>query len=237
MKTYKIVLTGGPCGGKTESLEFLSEKLIEEGFTVNIIEETANSLFKLGYIPNKNISVFDFQNLLFKIQFLKEYNGEGKSKILLCDRGLLDGKVYTSKDDFQKILDINKIDEQNIFKTYDCALYFKSISYDYPNLFIKKRISESPETGMLRDKMCKDIWSKKIIVSNYDNLVGFYNKKKMIYLSLKKQLDLFKDAVTYNLNDYYDKEHIKYIYNGIDTILDKNNISDNLKIKTKGLIK
>ena len=89
MKTYKIVLTGGPCGGKTDSIEFLSQKLTEQNYLVKIVDETANSLLKLGYMPSENISTFDFQNLLFKIQFLNEYMSESKTNILLCDRGLL----------------------------------------------------------------------------------------------------------------------------------------------------
>ena len=99
MKTYKIVLTGGPCGGKTDSIDFLSKKLIEQDYSVKIVNETANSLLKLGYMPSVNISTFDFQNLLFKIQFLNEYMSEGKSNILLCDRGLFDGKVYQQRAD------------------------------------------------------------------------------------------------------------------------------------------
>ena len=34
MKTYKIVLTYGSCSGKTDSIEFLSKKLIEQDNSV-----------------------------------------------------------------------------------------------------------------------------------------------------------------------------------------------------------
>ena len=43
-----------------------------------VVLPNANSLLKLGYMPSVNISTFDFQNLLFKIQFLNEYMSEGK---------------------------------------------------------------------------------------------------------------------------------------------------------------
>lgn len=237
MDTYKIVLTGGPCGGKTESIQFLSDKLIEQHYSVKIIDETANSLLRLGYMPSVNISIFDFQNLLFKIQFLNEYMSEGKSNILLCDRGLFDGKVYIGNDDFQKILDLNKVKEKEVFSTYDGALYFRSISYEYPDEFSKKRIYESPEVGRIRDERCKEIWIDKIVPCNYDNLDGFENKQKMIYLALNKQLEHLKQIKSYNLSDYYDIEYFKYIYNGINDILVKNDISDDIKIKARGLIR
>ncbi|MDD5980423.1 MAG: AAA family ATPase [bacterium] len=237
MKTYKIVLTGGPCGGKTNSIEFLSKKLSDLDYSVKIVDETANYLLKLGYMPSVNISTFDFQNLLFKIQFLNEYMSEGKSNILLCDRGLFDGKVYIDNNDFQRILDSNKVEEKKVFSTYDGALYFRSISHEYPDEFSKKRIYESPEVGRIRDERCKEIWAGKIVFCNYDNLDGFKNKQEMIYLALKKQLEYLNQIKSYNLSDYYDIEYFKYIYCGINDILVKNDISDDIKIKTKGLIR
>lgn len=237
MNTHKIILTGGPCGGKTASIQFLSEKLSEQNYSVRIVDETANSLLKLGYMPNVNISTFDFQNLLFKIQFLNEYISEGKSNILLCDRGLFDGKVYIDNNDFKKILDLNKVDEKKIFSTYDGALYFRSVSYEYPQEFSKKRIYESPEVGRIRDERCKEIWTEKIIPCNYNNLDGFKNKQELIYLSLKTQLEFLKQIKSYNLSDYYSNEHFNYIYNGINEILTKNSIHDDIKLKTKGLIR
>lgn len=237
MKTNKIVLTGGPCGGKTASIEFLSKKLIEQDYSVKIVSETANSLLKLGYMPSVNISTFDFQDLLFKIQFLNEYISEGKSSVLLCDRGLFDGKVYIDESDFKKILYLNKVKEKEIYSTYDGALYFRSISYEYPNEFSRKRIYENPEVGRIRDERCKEIWIDKIVPCIYDNLDGFENKQKTIYSALKKQLDYLKQIESHKLSDYYDIEYFKYIYNGIDGILAKNDISDDIKIKTKELIR
>lgn len=237
MNTYKIVLTGGPCGGKSESIHFLSRKLIEQKYSVKIINETANALLKIGYVPNTNISIFDFQNLLFKIQFLNEYILEGTSEILLCDRGLFDGKVYINDTDFQKILDLNKMNEHDVFSTYACALYFKSISYEYPDEFIKKRIYETPEVGMYRDERCKTIWAEKIIFCDYNNLDGFNNKQKMIFNSLKKQLEVLKMDIPTKLSDYYDMNHFRYVYDGLNDILEKNNISNSVKEKTKELIK
>lgn len=237
MCTYKIVLTGGPCGGKTESIPFLLEKLRKQKYSLEIVDETANSLLELGYMPNVNISTFDFQNLLFKIQFLKEYMSEGKSKILLCDRGLFDGKVYIDNIDFKKILDVNKVDEQKIFSTYDAALYFRSISYEYPNEFIKYRIYETPEIGRMRDERCKEIWSQKIIPCEYSNFDGLEKKQELIYNSLEKQIKLLEKVNPNNLSDYYDNEYFKYIYNGIDDIFEKSNVSTDTKVKTKRLIK
>lgn len=237
MNSCKVVLTGGPCGGKTESLKIFREQLIQSGKSVISVEETASSLLQLNYMPGTNISTFDFQNLLFKIQFLKEYFNEKKADIILCDRGLLDGKVYISADDFQKLLFQNKVEEQNITSTYDIALYFKSIAYEYPEDFTLKRIYETAEIGMIRDKKCKEIWEKKIIPYNYDNLNGFEEKKQSIYNSLITYLNNYKNSQSYNLSDYYSEGYIDFMLKGIENILSNNEISDDIKIKTRRLIK
>lgn len=237
MDTYKIVLTGGPCGGKTESIQFLSKKLVELDYSVRMVGETANALLQLGYMPNRNISTFDFQNLLFKIQFLKEYVSEGMSEIILCDRGMFDGMVYIDNEGFQKILELNRLNKEKLVSTYDGVLYFRSIAHEYPDEFSKKRVYESPQVGMDRDECCFRIWEQKIISCNYNNVDGFRNKQELIYMALKERLEFLKAIKTINLSDYYGDEHFKYIYDGIDDILVKNNVSCDIKIRTKELIR
>ena len=45
---YKIVLTGGPCAGKTTALDRLSAYLRERGFRVFTVPEAATMLFSNG---------------------------------------------------------------------------------------------------------------------------------------------------------------------------------------------
>lgn len=46
----EIVLTGGPCAGKTTALSYISEKLMDKGFRVFIVPEVATMLIN-GGIP------------------------------------------------------------------------------------------------------------------------------------------------------------------------------------------
>ena len=43
----KVVLTGGPCAGKTSALTKIEEELIEKGYKVFIVSETATELIKV----------------------------------------------------------------------------------------------------------------------------------------------------------------------------------------------
>lgn len=237
MVTAKIALVGGPCGGKTSSISFIVGELEKHGISVKTVDETASLLFDLGFAPGTNISIFDFQNLLLKIQFMKEYISEGKSKVLLCDRGIFDSKVYIGNEEFKQILLLNKLDETEISSTYDGALYFRSISHEYPNEFAIQRIYETPEIGAMRDELSEDIWSNFIIPCEYSNLDGFENKQNVLCSTLIDCLGTLDLTRMRNLSDYYDSNHCNFIYNGINDILDKNEFDGDVKIKIRSLIK
>ena len=237
MPNYKIVLTGEPCGGKTASLDFLAKKLRDQDYSVKIVQETANSLLNLGYMPSVNISTFDFQNLLFKIQFIKEYQCEKKADIVLCDRGLFDGKVYINHEEFDRMLHLNKVMNNELLSTYDLALYFRSIAYEYPNEFHLQRIYETPEIGIERDKQSLEIWREKLLSLKCDNLHGFKNKKENLYVELLEFLSNFNTSTTHQLSEFYNDEYIVFFKKEIDEIMNQYDFSEEVKIKTRGLVK
>lgn len=47
-KIFRFCITGGPCGGKTTGLSYLSEKLREEGYEVLIVPEAATMIASGG---------------------------------------------------------------------------------------------------------------------------------------------------------------------------------------------
>ena len=59
----KIVLTGGPCAGKTTTITKVEEHLIEKGYHVLVLNECATELIKGGIRPfgYGAVSVYDFQ--------------------------------------------------------------------------------------------------------------------------------------------------------------------------------
>ena len=59
------------------------------------------------------------------MQFLKEYLREERSEVLVCDRGLLDGKVYIGEKAYSEILKLNRVTEDVIKIHNDVAAYLK----------------------------------------------------------------------------------------------------------------
>lgn len=102
----KIVITGGPCAGKSTAMSWIQKEFTKKGYVVLFIPETATELILGGVAPwtldkNKN-----FQKSVFKLQIQKEKVFEeaaqkvfGSDKVLIvCDRGTIDGKAYHANE-------------------------------------------------------------------------------------------------------------------------------------------
>ena len=67
----KIVLTGGPCGGKTSAMSVLKERLAVHDVEVFEVREQATALIQCGKTP-ENMDSYAFHSLLFSNQLAEE---------------------------------------------------------------------------------------------------------------------------------------------------------------------
>ena len=72
MKTKKIVLTGGPCAGKTTALTELEKEFTEKGYQVLMVPEAATILINSGIRPfgPHKLKTVDFQSQVIKLQLI-----------------------------------------------------------------------------------------------------------------------------------------------------------------------
>ena len=68
----RILLTGGPCAGKTTALAAISQDLTQLGYKVLVVPEAATTIMKAGaMIANTNFTLrecVEFQKALMKMQ-------------------------------------------------------------------------------------------------------------------------------------------------------------------------
>ena len=109
MRIEMIVITGAPCAGKTSALGIVKREIGALGWKVLTVAETATEL-KCGGISPWDCEGFTFQKNRLKLQYEKEeaYLRAARSmradKILIvCDRGALDTRCYTTKEQFASI--------------------------------------------------------------------------------------------------------------------------------------
>lgn len=174
MKTIKIVLTGGPGGGKSKAIRLLKEKFAVDGkenefrfgeHRCLFMGETASELITGGVKPDGCNRVKEFQQLLFKVQLEKETAFDFACEhmpddkyIIFYDRGLIDGGAYITDEEYNEILCENTITVEEIYNRYDVVFSFETpLEYYTTDNNIAR--SEDRETAKAVDERTVKLWS------------------------------------------------------------------------------
>lgn len=127
----KIVLTGGPCSGKSTSLEII-KKHFEKDWKILVIPETCTELTLNGYSPASS-TLEKFEHIAIKTQLEKEKrtseiaNILDDSKILIiCDRGLPDCLAYLDLETREKFIQNEKINTDQLINRYDAVIHLET---------------------------------------------------------------------------------------------------------------
>src|SRR3989338_2685205 len=106
-----IVVTGGPCAGKSNVMALLTERLSGAGFTVVTVPEGARDFRRDGLTPARlGNRAFQEQLLRFNIELENRYREaamrmDAERVVLLFDRGALDARAYLEQHEFIMLID------------------------------------------------------------------------------------------------------------------------------------
>lgn len=165
----RIVLTGGPGGGKTTAADLMRR---EVGDRIVIVPEAATMLFSGGFPRDSEVHARrSVQTAIYHVQRNLEdiHSALYSDRILLCDRGTLDSAVYWPEDgngDFYDSLSTSFEDE---LARYDAVIFFETAAVG--NLSIEggnPTRTESIEEAVELDRQLQRIWEKH---PNY-NFIG-----------------------------------------------------------------
>ncbi|MDP3726564.1 MAG: AAA family ATPase [bacterium] len=189
----KLVLTGGPCGGKTTALQYLKEKLKDYGFTIFIIPEIPTEFILNGITPGANgFTVNQFQEFLFDEVLRREalymkmaYASQTERKILICDRGLLDILAYSDAKLFEFWLDkrglslIKARDER-----YDAIFHLVTAALGAENFYTtennRARSEKTLEEAREKDVRILEAWNGHPHLHVVDNSTDFEGKMRRL---------------------------------------------------------
>jgi len=160
MRIKKIVLTGGPGGGKTTALDLFRREL-KNG--VSIAPEAATILFENGFkrgdsledLRKTQLAIYELQKSLEDI-----FDKGTDSSVIICDRGSLDGLAYWP-DNKNSFFEAIKSSYKKEINRYDAVVFFESGACSGSDLksnnpFRKENSQEAQEL----DLKLKEIWSK-----------------------------------------------------------------------------
>ena len=186
----RIVITGGPCAGKTTAMSWIQNAFTQKGYQVLFVPETATELMTAGAEPKVLRTGADFQECLMQLQLDKEkvYEKAAKcmkaSKVLIVyDRGALDNKAYMSQLKFSALLDTLKTNEIELRDHYDAVFHLVTAAkgarkfYTTANNAARK---ETPEEAAALDDKLISAWTGHPHFRIIDNSSDFETKMKRL---------------------------------------------------------
>ena len=184
-----IVITGGPCAGKTTAMSWIEKEFTQKGYTVLFIGESATELINSGINYTTCKSRLNFQIPLTKMQMEKEkiyYEAARKmdNKVLIvCDRGLLDSKAYLSELDFQYLVKLLNTNEIELRDNYDAIFHLVTAAKgaeEFYTLENNKARMESAKEAIIADDKIIAAWTGHPHLRVIDNSTNFEEKMKRL---------------------------------------------------------
>lgn len=137
MKEIKeIVLTGGPCSGKTTGKNYLAEKLRDKGFRVFLVPEVASMVITGGVTDMQKLSKedgprhFEVEKMMLEMQMSLRRHFLGLAEIfvpektaVIYDRGPMDMKAYTKGNEFEAMMAELRLNIYDVRDSFDGVIH------------------------------------------------------------------------------------------------------------------
>ena len=216
---FTIVLTGGPCGGKSTALSQLSSFLKPLGYEVFTVPEAATILFTGGSKYSSTMSqhqLVAFQSSIIKTMialedsFREVAKSTGKPSVIICDRGTMDCAAYTDPVSWQLMLEEYKWTNESLRDNrYDAVIHLVTAAdnaepfYTLDTNLVRK---ETPEHARKIDVAIQNSWlghSKFCLVDDVLDLPRRrYNAVLLLYLKLLARQYPLQHNANGNLKPY-----------------------------------
>lgn len=190
MELYKIVITGGPCAGKTTALSWIQNTFSKKGYTVLFVPETATELISNGVAPWTCGTNFLYQECQVDLQLQKERIFEQAARtmpaeklLLICDRGVADNSVYMTAEEYHKILEKFGLNETSARDQYDAVFHLvtaaKGAEHAY-TLANNGARTETVEQAAEMDDRFIQAWTGHPNLQIIDNSTDFTDKMRRL---------------------------------------------------------
>jgi CYTH domain-containing protein/thymidylate kinase len=169
---HMIVLTGGPCSGKSSSLASLTERLSDHGYLVFVIPETATLIATNGIDRRRmdrasQVVMYEEAILDMQLAFEETYTRAisrifpERKKVILLDRGVMDIKAFVSGEDFRLMLKRKGLKEIALRDRYHGVIHLVTAAEGaeayYGSANNGARI-ETPEEALRIDRATREAW-------------------------------------------------------------------------------
>lgn len=191
----KIVITGGPCAGKTTLMGLLAAAFVGRGREVMLVNECATELLAQGITPDSCGSVLGFQRHVFDLQLEKEDRLVGMSSdaVVLLDRGLMDNAGYLPDDELDMLLSERGMTRADAYARYDAVVHLVTAAIGAEKFFsheTNEHRLEGIEEAVRVDEALRAGWAGHPNLQVIDNEGTFEDKLNRAIAAVLKVVDL-----------------------------------------------
>ena len=185
-KTIRIVVTGGPCAGRTTAMSRIQGAFTKRGWAVLFADDTAAQLSKGGASPGRCASRSDFHLRLLQLQLAKEQAfaqiGESMrdSRILLvCDGGAMDSCARMTEEEAGRVFRQLQADRISLRDRYDAVFHLVTAAKGAQRYYADSGGRSARAAAALDDSLVA-AWTGHPHFRVIDNSTGFEEKMQRL---------------------------------------------------------
>ncbi len=155
----RIILTGGPGGGKTTALDLFHREI---GETVIVVPEAASLLYRGGFPRAESDEARRFgQQAIFHLQRnLEDVQAAiHPGRLLLCDRGTPDSAAYWPGKAGELFAAVGSSLEAELAR-YEAVLFFETAAVGGIRVTVDPVRTEDVAQAVAVDRRLKEVWSQ-----------------------------------------------------------------------------
>jgi predicted ATPase len=175
-RPLRIVLSGGPGGGKTTSADLFRREI---GDHVVVVPEAATILFQGGFPRAAQPSAQRHtQTAIFHVQrhLESEYDALYPGRVLLCDRGTIDGAAYWPDSEESYFASVQTTFEEELAR-YDAVIFFETAAVGGCSIEGGNPIrNETLDQAIVLDSKLRALWSRHPAFHLIPHQASFFGK-------------------------------------------------------------
>lgn len=200
----RIVLTGGPCAGKTTALVCITDYFSKMGYQVFTVPEVPTMVTQSGwsYLTDNKDFYYEGEKVILELQLMLEDKMTQMAKtctkpcLIICDRGALDISAYISKEMWNGLMLSCGTSQEDILKRYDGVIHLASAAEGAEKYYTLEtninRYEKADEAGLalarsLNQKVL-DAWSSHPLLRTIPSLEDFDAKMKLVIKNINEMI-------------------------------------------------
>jgi len=205
-KVPEIVLTGGPCSGKTTAETYLSEKLRDKGIRAFLASESATMIITGGVHDIVRLAREDRpkylhaekQMVLLHLDLRRRFNQLAKGfpeekRVVICNRSIMDAAAYMTEEEFKALLEDCGIPLSEARDSFDAIFHLVTAAKGAERFYTKENNParyESAEEAREADERTLAAWIGHPHLKIIDNSTGFEQKMKRLLSAVCRVLGI-----------------------------------------------